>query len=171
MFRERLPNRRKCVTRMVRINGQTVYMNVGLYADGRPGEIFIDVAKAGSALRAWAGTTAKLMSLMLQYGVPLCEVVDALSGTNSVPFSAVPVEGHEGISECTGEMDYLAQALVNDFAEHTSEVDCDLWDVLADAMDRLFDGECDAEQVRSELTARGADEALDTLLEAFVDEH
>jgi ribonucleoside-diphosphate reductase alpha chain len=146
-------------------------MAVGLYPDGRPGELFVDVAKAGTALRAWAGVAAKLLSLMLQYGVPLSEITEALDGTNSVPFTDIPVTGHPGLERCAGELDYIAKALAMDFPDDNSCADADAWDVLADGLDRIIGGEeLTAEEVRVKLTARGADEALDSFLEVMEDE-
>ena len=113
--REKLPDRRNNFTHKFYINGQTVYMTVGLYPDGRPGEVFIDVNKAGTALRAWAGSTAKLMSLMLQYGVPVSELIGALVGDCSEPFGKVEVRGHPLVRESSGVLDAVVRIMAQDF--------------------------------------------------------
>jgi hypothetical protein len=41
--RERLPNRRGGYTLKARVGGQKIYLRTGDYADGRLGEIFIDM--------------------------------------------------------------------------------------------------------------------------------
>ena len=49
--RERLPNRRDGYTQKARVGGQKIYLGTGDYADGRLGEIFIDMHKEGTTLR------------------------------------------------------------------------------------------------------------------------
>ena len=68
--RERLPDTRKAITHHFSVCGTEGYINVGLYPDGRPGELFLTIAKEGSTLRGLADTIAVLTSLALQYGVP-----------------------------------------------------------------------------------------------------
>ena len=97
------------------MNGQSVHFSVGLYRDGRPGEVFIDLAKTGTAVRSWAEAAAKLMSLMLQYGVPLHELVGALAGHGSEPFGTVPVLGHESITESCGVLDTIVRSMALEF--------------------------------------------------------
>src|SRR5215471_1358615 len=72
-IREKLPNRRKNLTQKVRVGRQRqrVYYTFGLYDDGRPGELFIDVAKAGQALRTWASEAGMMFSMALQHHTPL----------------------------------------------------------------------------------------------------
>lgn len=103
------------MTQRVKVGGQTVFFTIGLYMDGRPGEVFIDVAKAGTALRAWAGSTAKLMSLMLQYGVPVHELVGALAGHCSETYGTVDVRGHKQITESCGILDTIVRSMALDF--------------------------------------------------------
>ena len=47
------------------------YVTVGLYEDGQPGEIFITLAKEGSAIAGLVDSFATAISISLQYGVPL----------------------------------------------------------------------------------------------------
>ena len=49
-FRERLPDTRASVTHKFSVCGTEGYLIVGLFEDGRPGELFIKVAKEGSTL-------------------------------------------------------------------------------------------------------------------------
>ena len=44
---------------------------VGVYEDGLPGEIFITMAKQGSTISGLMDSFATVVSLALQYGVPL----------------------------------------------------------------------------------------------------
>lgn len=114
-MREKLPDRRKCITQRIKINGKSVHFSVGLYPDGRPGELFIDVHKTGTSVQGWCGSTAKLISLMLQYGIPLSELVDALVGQCTEPFGNVPVTGHSIITDTVGVLDAIMRSLALDF--------------------------------------------------------
>ena len=53
------------------IAGHEGYLTVGLYEDGQPGEIFIQMSKEGSTIGGLMDTVATLTSMALQYGVPL----------------------------------------------------------------------------------------------------
>lgn len=127
--RESLPDRRRCITRTVKVHLQTVHFTLGFYDDGRPGEVWIDVSRAGTHVNAWAGATAKLMSLMLQYGVPMQELVDALAG-HPTEFGEVPVQYHENIQTTVGILDTIVRSLA---LEHLAR--------------NIYDGvpECDSE--------------------------
>src|SRR5262245_3607073 len=71
--RRALPQRRYCETFELRHGNQNTMFHVthGYYADGTIGEIFISGAKAGSEVEAVARDGAVLLSIALQYGVPL----------------------------------------------------------------------------------------------------
>jgi hypothetical protein len=58
---------------MLQWGGQnTVFaVTIGFYPEGDPGEVFISGAKVGSGLDAEIRGSAVLISLGLQYGVPL----------------------------------------------------------------------------------------------------
>ena len=69
--RERLPRRRHSSTFKFRVADCEGYVTVGEYEDGRPGELFIKVAKQGSTLAGIMDSFAISVSLGLQHGVPL----------------------------------------------------------------------------------------------------
>ena len=69
--REKLPDTRKSVTHKFNINGHKGYIIVGMYEDGRPGELFIEIAKEGSTIGGLCDAIGILTSLSLQSGVPL----------------------------------------------------------------------------------------------------
>jgi len=97
--RERLPNRRDGYTQKARVGGQKIYLRTGDYADGRLGEIFIDMHKEGATFRSLMNNFAIAVSLGLQHGVPLEEFVDAFTATYFEP--AGQVEGNEKIKHAT----------------------------------------------------------------------
>ena len=108
-MREPLPDRRRSWTQKVRIAGQTVYMGVGEYADGRPGEIFIDVAKQGTFLRGVMAALARTISIALQCGADVEFVVQALRGGCFPPDGIV--EGSSSVKEATSVTDWIASEL------------------------------------------------------------
>ena len=56
--------------------GHEGYITVGLYEDGKPGEIFLRMSKEGSTISGLMDAFATAISLTLQYGVPLEALVD-----------------------------------------------------------------------------------------------
>ena len=73
--RNRMPNTRVSLTHKFEIAGHEGYITVGLYENGEPGELFIQMAKEGSTIGGLMDTVATLTSLSLQYGVPLESLV------------------------------------------------------------------------------------------------
>ena len=69
--RERLPYTRRSLTHKFEIQGHEGYVNVGFYPDGRPGELFITMAKEGSTIGGLMDVLGTSISIGLQYGVPL----------------------------------------------------------------------------------------------------
>lgn len=160
-MREKLPNRRRCVTQSIKINGQTVHFTVGLYPDGRPGEVFIDMHRTGTAVRGWCGSTAKLISLMLQYRVPLSELVEALVGDCTEPFGRVPVTGHSVIVDTSGVLDAVMRSMAQDFLAAESD-ETPSWIQLL-----RYTEELGAAELYEEAEAAGESESLTSFLEKF----
>lgn len=106
---EKLPTRRKGYTQKAKIGGHTIFLRTGEYDDGRLGEIFLDMNKEGSALRAFINNFAISVSLGLQYGVPLEEYVDAFTFTKFEP--AGMVQGNDAIKNATSILDYVFREL------------------------------------------------------------
>lgn len=69
--RRKLPDDRAALTHRFSISNHKGYITVGLYEDGTPGEIFINMAKQGSTLSGMMDAFATSISFALQYGVPL----------------------------------------------------------------------------------------------------
>ncbi|TWT91091.1 Vitamin B12-dependent ribonucleotide reductase [Pseudobythopirellula maris] len=77
--RERLPDTRDSKTHKFSISGHEGYITVGLYDDGRPGELFITMAKEGSTIGGLMDAFGTSVSMSLQYGVPLSDYVRKFS--------------------------------------------------------------------------------------------
>jgi ribonucleoside-diphosphate reductase alpha chain len=69
--RRRLPEDRTEVGRKFRVGDYEGYIHVGLFEDGTPGDIFVDIAKEGTTLAGLMNSFMISVSLGLQYGVPL----------------------------------------------------------------------------------------------------
>ena len=69
--RRRLPEDRTEIGRKFRVGDYEGYIHVGLFEDGTPGDIFVDIAKEGTTLAGLMNSFMIAVSLGLQYGVPL----------------------------------------------------------------------------------------------------
>ena len=69
--RRRLPLDRNEIGRKFQVGEYEGYIHVGLYDDGTPGDIFVDIAKEGTTLAGLMNSFMISVSLGLQYGVPL----------------------------------------------------------------------------------------------------
>ncbi|MCX7425463.1 MAG: vitamin B12-dependent ribonucleotide reductase [Planctomycetia bacterium] len=83
--RERLPDTRHSLTHKFNVAGHEGYITVGLYPDGRPGELFITMAKEGSTIGGMMDCFGTAVSMSLQYGVPLEVYVKKFSHTRFEP--------------------------------------------------------------------------------------
>jgi ribonucleoside-diphosphate reductase alpha chain len=110
--RERLPAERRSITHRFEVGGHEGYIIVGMYDDGRPGEVFIKMAKEGSTLSGVMDGLALSLSVGLQYGVPLKALVDKLTNTRFEPsgFTQNPQ-----IRYASSVLDYIARWLGGKF--------------------------------------------------------
>ncbi len=83
--RQKLPRTRNSKTFSFRVADCHGYATVGEYEDGRPGELFLQVAKQGSTLAGIMDSFAISVSHGLQYGVPLRAFVDMFTNCASSP--------------------------------------------------------------------------------------
>jgi ribonucleoside-diphosphate reductase alpha chain len=83
--RDRLPETRTSITHKFEIDGHDGYIIVGLYQDGRPGEVFLKMGKEGSTLGGLLDCIGILTSVALQYGVPVETLVTKLSHVRFEP--------------------------------------------------------------------------------------
>jgi len=144
---EKLPGRRKGYTQKAKIGGHTIFLRTGEYDDGRLGEIFIDMNKEGSSLRAFINNFAISVSLGLQWGVPLEEYVDAFVFTKFEP--AGMVQGNDAIKNATSILDYVFRELAISYLGRHELGHVDTSDFASTTMGKDFaDG-------RSEPVSRG----------------
>jgi len=83
--RRRLPDERRSLTHKFSVAGHEGYITVGMYDDGSPGEIFLVMAKEGSVVSGLMDSFATAVSLAMQYGVPLKDLINKFSHVRYEP--------------------------------------------------------------------------------------
>ncbi len=106
--REKMPAERASITHKFSVSGYEGYITVGLYEEGRPGEVFIKMSKEGSTLSGVMDGLALTISIGLQYGVPLKVFVDKLLNTRFEPSG---ITQNENIRFASSVLDYIARWL------------------------------------------------------------
>ncbi len=110
--RHRLPSERSALTHKFDIAGHEGYITVGLYPDGQPGEIFLKMAKEGSTVSGLMDTLATTISVALQYGVPLRDLVNKFA---HVRFEPSGFTGNQEIPIAKSIVDYIFRWLGSRF--------------------------------------------------------
>lgn len=129
--RTSLPPRRKGYTQKAKIGGHSIFLRTGDYADGRLGEIFLDMYKEGAAFRSLLNSFAIAVSLGLQYGVPLEEYVDAFTFTRFEPNGIV--QDHENIKMATSVLDFIFRDLALNYLKRVDLVQVKPDDLISTA--------------------------------------
>ena len=104
--RKRLPDDRNSITHKFSVGGQDGYFHLGLNEDGSPGEVFINISKAGSTLHGLVDMAATAISLGLQYGVPMGTLLEKFKG---VRFEPSGFTGNPRINRADSLADYFAK--------------------------------------------------------------
>jgi ribonucleoside-diphosphate reductase alpha chain len=102
--RRRLPEDRTEVGRKFRVGDYEGYIHVGLFEDGTPGDIFVDIAKEGTTLAGLMNSFMISVSLGLQYGVPLEVYVSKFS---HMRFEPAGLTNDEDIRVAKSIVDYI----------------------------------------------------------------
>ena len=103
-YRRHLPDERRSITHKFRVGDQEGYVTAGLYEEGAPGEIFVNISKEGSTIRGLMDAVAMLTSIALQYGVPLENLVAKFRG---VHFEPAGLTGNPKIPVASSLVDYI----------------------------------------------------------------
>lgn len=113
--REKMPATRPAYNMKASIGGRPFYWNIGFDKAGDIKEIFITGAESeGSELRSIMSCFAKAISLALQYGAPIEEVIRSFTGAKFEPSGTVRSEDIDGNNIkmiATSPIDYIAQML------------------------------------------------------------
>ncbi len=107
-LRRSLPSTRESVTHKFAIARHEGYLTIGLYADGRPGEIFIKMAKEGSTISGMCQAFCRAFSLALQHGLSIEDAVVRFKGMRFEPLGPT---SNPDIPEAASIVDYVARYL------------------------------------------------------------
>lgn len=110
--RQVLPTTRDSLTHKFAIDRHEGYLTIGLYPDGRPGEIFIKISKEGSALSGMCQAFCRAFSIALQYGLSIEDAVVRFKGMRFEPMGAT---SNPEIPEASSIVDYVARYLELEF--------------------------------------------------------
>ncbi len=132
-IRTKLPQTRKSLTHKFDIAGHEGYITVGLYDDGKPGEIFVSMHKTGSTIRGLMDSWATSVSLNLQYGIPVSVLFKKFRHQKFEPAGFVKnVEQGDldkkriAIRTASSIVDYVAQFMLNTFGEGAAKMEVTL---------------------------------------------
>jgi ribonucleoside-diphosphate reductase alpha chain len=112
--RHRLNDDRQAVTHKFSFGGHEGYLTVGLYPNGKPGEIFIRMSKQGSTINGLMESFATQFSVSLQHGVPLEVLCGKMAHTRFEPSGWT---GNEKMGYAQSIMDYIGRWLQFRFLE------------------------------------------------------
>jgi len=110
--REILPETRQSRTHKFMIGGHEGYLTIGLFEDGRPGEVFIKMSKEGSTLSGLIQGFCRAFSLAIQHGLSIQEAVARFRGMRFEPMGAT---SNPEIPEASSILDYVARYLEVEF--------------------------------------------------------
>lgn len=111
--RASLPTTRNSITHKFAIERHEGYLTIGLYPDGRPGEIFIKMAKEGSTLSGMCQAFCRAFSIAIQLGLPIPEAVARFKGMRFEPMGGT---SNPDIPEASSIVDYVARYLEHHFS-------------------------------------------------------
>lgn len=110
--KRKLPDTRESLTHHVIIYSQQgdvdVYITKGMYEDGAVGELFISIGKQGSTMRGALDSWARMLSIALQWGVPLEDVIRKFK---NVSFEPNGKTDNKLVPECHSVIDYAMRWL------------------------------------------------------------
>ena len=112
--RKRLPDERQSIIHKFQVYDQEGYLIVGMYPNGRPGEIFVKIAKEGSTVSGLLDGIAIVISIALRHGVPLDSITTKLKNMHFEPYGETT---HPDIKKATSLLDYIVRWLELKFAK------------------------------------------------------
>ena len=122
-WRDTLPDERPSVTHKFEVGGVEGYIHIGLYEDGQPAEIFLDLARQGSTLSGFADWFAQTVSVGFQiahkHGVPFTVFTNKWINRR---FEPAGFTTNKDIPKVDSIADYLGQYLKGRFASDSPPV-------------------------------------------------
>jgi ribonucleoside-diphosphate reductase alpha chain len=127
--RKRMPQTRRSLIHKFDIADHEGFLIVGLYDDGKPGEMFITMSKQGSTIRGLMDAWATSVSLNLQYGASVGDLFGKFRHQKFEPSGFVRnINGGEIDSKmrqiriASSIVDYVAQFMLANFGEGSGGV-------------------------------------------------
>jgi len=131
--REKMPQTRRSLTHKFEIAGHEGYITIGLYDDGRPGEVFITMHKEGSTIRGLMDAWATSVSVNLQYGATVPDLFGKFRYQKFEPSGFVKNSGGgdldtklKPIRTASSIVDYVAQFMMNHFGESAGKIEVEI---------------------------------------------
>lgn len=110
--KNRLPDTRESVTHKATIYSDhgdaDVFITAGRYANGRVGELFVNIGLQGSTLRGTLDAWARMVSVALQWGVPVEDIIEKFK---AVAFEPAGPTSNPAIPKCNSVIDYTVRWL------------------------------------------------------------
>ena len=138
--RRRLPDDRTEIGRKFRVGEYEGYIHVGVFDDGSPGDIFVDIAKDGTTLQGLMNSLMIAVSMGLQYGVPPEVYVSKLS---HLRFEPSGLTNDADIRAAKSIVDYIFRWFGKKFltVDQQEEAGILSMEVRAQMADRIANGE------------------------------
>ncbi len=113
----KMPATRSAVVHEFTIAQQKGFMTVGMFEDGTPGELFIDIAKEGSIVSGFADAFGIAVSFCLQHGVPLEKLTKKFS---HMKFEPAGFTGNSDVPFAHSIPDYIFRWLEMQFGQNST---------------------------------------------------
>ena len=139
-MRKVMPIERMEIGRKFQVGEYEGYIHVGLFPDGTPGDVFVDIAKEGTTLAGLMNALMISVSLGLQYGVPLDVYVSKFS---HMRFEPSGLTNDPDIRVAKSLVDYIFRWLGKKFLD--AEMQADLGIMSAEVRARLQGQPAEAE--------------------------
>lgn len=92
-----------------------LFISIGRYDTGQIGEVFLNVGLQGSTLRGVLDSWARMVSIALQWGVPISDIVEKFRDTMFEPQGKTD---NPNIPKCSSIIDYAVRWLELEVGEH-----------------------------------------------------
>ncbi|HEX3806483.1 MAG TPA: vitamin B12-dependent ribonucleotide reductase [Gaiellaceae bacterium] len=138
--RRRLPDDRTEIGRKFRVGEHEGYIHVGVFDDGSPGDIFVDIAKDGTTMAGLMNSLMIAVSMGLQYGVPPEVYVSKLS---HLRFEPSGLTNDADIRQAKSIVDYIFRWFGKKFLDVDQQEEAGIlsMEVRAQMAERIANGE------------------------------
>ena len=116
--RKKLPDTRQSITHKFTIHDFEGYLTIGLYEDGTPGEVWLKGNKQGTTVSGLLDAIAIMMSISLQYGIPLESIATKFIGMRFEPWGRTQ---NNDIPTALSITDYVLRFMVRMFSKEDAK--------------------------------------------------